>query len=115
MSVDRVFLDTAYLQALIDRRDQHHRSAVALRHRTSAPAEVWITEAVLIEIGNALSTSYREDAIDIIEQSYRTSNVRVIPLTTALLLEALDRYRARLDKEWGRPTVSHSLSCGRTA
>src|SRR5437879_1950066 len=100
MSGDRFFLDTAFVQARVDRRDQHHRSAVAWRDRVLAAAEVWTTEAVLIEIGNALSATDRVEAVRFIEQCYRTANVRVIPLTTPLLFDALELYRARLDKEW---------------
>jgi len=101
MSKERLFLDTAYVLARIDRRDQNHQSAVALQNRTRAAAEVWTTEAVLIEVGNGLSASNRDHAIRFIGQCYHTANIRVVPLTTALLMEGLDLYRTRSDKQWG--------------
>jgi predicted nucleic acid-binding protein len=101
MSRERFFLDTAYVLARVDRRDQYHRSAVALQERTRTAAEVRTTEAVLIELGNSLSTSNRTEAVRFIEQCYRTKNMWVVPLTTSLRLEALELYRTRPDKPWG--------------
>ncbi|KCZ73499.1 putative nucleic acid-binding protein, contains PIN domain [Candidatus Methanoperedens nitroreducens] len=63
--------------------------------------EVWITEAVLIEIGNALSRSNRIAAAAFINSCYITPNVRVVSVDTSLLKRALDFYTNRGDKEWG--------------
>jgi uncharacterized protein len=101
MSQDRFFLDTAYVLARVDRRDQYHRSAVALHQRVREAAEVWTTEAVLIEIGNGLGATHRDEAVRFIRQCYQTSNMRVEPFNTALLTESLALYEARPDKQWG--------------
>jgi predicted nucleic acid-binding protein len=98
---DRFFLDTAYVWARVDRRDQHHRSALAFQNRLRSAAEIWTTEAVLIEIGNALSSTNRDDAFEFIQQCYTTSNIRVVQVTMELLLESLELYRSRGDKQWG--------------
>lgn len=57
MSNERFLLDTVFVQALLNQRDQYHAKAKAFLPRVRDAAEVWITEAVLIEIGNALSHS----------------------------------------------------------
>jgi predicted nucleic acid-binding protein len=101
MNGERLFLDTAYVQARVNRRDQYHRSAVVCQGRVRSAAEVWTTDAVLIEIGNALSTSNRDGAIGFIEQRYDTPNIRVGQVSRALLFESLKLYRSRSDKEWG--------------
>jgi len=101
MSAERLFLDTAFVLARVDRRDQHHRSAVALQDRARAAAEVWTTEAVLIEVANGLSASNRDQAIRFIELCYNTANIRVEHVTTSLVLEGLDLYRTCRDKCWG--------------
>jgi uncharacterized protein len=101
MSGERLFLDTMYVQALLNRRDQHHKTAVSLAKRVRDAAEVWVTEAVLVEIGNALSSLNRTAAAAFIDQSYRTANVRVLPVDTALLHRALRLYEQRPDKNWG--------------
>lgn len=101
MNRERLFLDTAFIQALLNRRDKYHEQATALLQRVRNAAEVWVTEAVLMEVGNALSTFNRGAAVQFIEQCYHTENMRVVTVDTALLNRALQLYRARSDKMWG--------------
>ena len=70
MSRERLFLDTAFIQALLNWRDQYHAQAMILLPRVRSAAEVWITEAVLVEVGNALSDVDRMAAVRFIEQCY---------------------------------------------
>lgn len=97
----RVFLDTVYVEALLNPRDQYHPQALELAQRLRAYAEVWTTEAILIEVGNALSAIDRMSAVRFIQRSYRTANVHVNPVDTTLLGQAVRLYEARGDKEWG--------------
>jgi predicted nucleic acid-binding protein len=60
-----------------------------------------VTEAILIEVGNALSSVNRLAAVQFIEQCYQIPNINVIPLTTELLKRSLQLYHSRLDKTWG--------------
>lgn len=101
MSAERFLLDTVFIQALLAPHDQYHRQAVLVWPRVRAASEVWITEAVLVEVGNALSAYDRRGAASFIRQCYATSAIHVVPITTALLGEALDLYGARSDKTWG--------------
>lgn len=101
MSARRLFLDTAFVQAWFNRNDQHHQRAVRWAPTLDAAAEVWTTEAVLVEIGNALSRTNRAAAVDFINGAYSTANVRVVQVDTTLLREALKLYENRADKEWG--------------
>jgi len=96
----RAFLDTSYVQARISRRDKFHDRAVELARRTRS-AEAWITEAVLIEVGDALSASDRQEASKFIEMCYQATQVRVVPLTGELLSRGFRLYKSRPDKEWG--------------
>ena len=100
MSTERFFLDTAYVQALLNARDEHHDQAVALFPRVPAAQEVWVTEAIFVEVGNALARSLRKDAANFIARCYITANVRVVPVDTALLNRALELYVQRADKAW---------------
>jgi hypothetical protein len=54
-----------------------------------------------MEVGNALSRLNRNGAAQFIQQSYRTDNIRVVSVDTALLMQAMDLYQARPDKDWG--------------
>ena len=101
MTRDRLFLDTAFIQAQLNPRDSYHALAKQLLPRVRAAAEVWITEAILVEVGNAFSASKREIASRFINNCYRTANINVVTVTPELLQQALNLYQSRPDKSWG--------------
>lgn len=63
--------------------------------------EVWVTEAVLIEVGNALSAVNRTASVQFINQCYQTDNIKVVSVDSSLLMRALELYHSRQDKDWG--------------
>lgn len=99
----RLFLDTYYIQALLNPRDSHHARALALIPTVRQASEVVVTESVFAEVGNALSGTprLRQLAAAFIRRCYSEANMSVIPVDTALLSRALDLYEDRTDKEWG--------------
>jgi hypothetical protein len=101
MNTDRLLLDTTFVQALLNRRDQYHAQAKALLPRLRNAREIWVTEAVLVEIGNALSNLDRSAAVRFIEECYKTANIHVVSVDTQLLKHALRLYQDRPDKGWG--------------
>jgi len=101
MSGERLLLDTVFVQALLNQRDQYHAPAKAILPRMQAAAEVWVTEAVLVEIGNALSTIHRLAAVQFIQQCYHTANMCVVSVDTPILNRALRFYQIHSDKTWG--------------
>jgi uncharacterized protein len=101
MSRDRLFLDTVFIQALLNPRDSYHDSAKALFPRVRSAGEVWTTEAILVEVGNALSASNRNGATLFIQQCYQTDNLTIVSVNTSLLKQALELYNSRSDKAWG--------------
>src|SRR5438477_3723193 len=99
MTSERFFLDTFFVQALLNKRDQYHEKAKEFWPRVKAAAEVWITEAILVEIGNALSAANRGAASRFIGGVYDTpGNLRLEAVDTALMQRALDLYSTRQDK-----------------
>jgi predicted nucleic acid-binding protein len=101
MNARRFFLDTAYVLALLNPCDTHHKQAKALLPSVCVAHKVWITEAILVEIGNALARSNRSAAVASINSCFVTPNVKVVPVDSGLLRRAIDFYHAREDKEWG--------------
>lgn len=102
MSDERILLDTAFVRALLNRRDQDHARAKELWPRVRAAREVWTTEAILVEIGNSLrSISHRQAAFAFISKCYTTPNTRIENVTSDLLGRALTLYDSRRDKTWG--------------
>jgi hypothetical protein len=67
--MNEVFLDTSFAIALASITDQHHARAVQLAHQLQASqARLVTTQAILLEIGNALSQSkYRMGAIQVFQ------------------------------------------------
>jgi predicted nucleic acid-binding protein len=101
MSDERFFLDTVFIQALLNKRDQYHHQAKAFLPRVRTAMAVWVTEAVLVEVGNALGAVNRPGAVQFIQQCYNTTNLQVVTVDTSLLTRALQLYSERPDKTWG--------------
>jgi len=101
MTRDRLFLDTAFIQALLNVRDAYHPKAIELFPRVRNASEIWITEAILTEVGNACSVINRKGAVQFIQQCYQTDNIRVVSIDTQLFTQATHLYQSRSDKNWG--------------
>jgi predicted nucleic acid-binding protein len=63
---ESVFIDTGYILALVNENDQHHAEALLLSERYDGQPVV-VTDAVLLEIGNALSRMDRNAAVQVIQ------------------------------------------------
>lgn len=98
-----VFLDTSFAIALSAVTDQNHIRAVQLADQLEASkARLVTTQAVLLEIGNALSKQrYRVAAIQLLESLQTDPSVEIVLLTNELYKEAFNLFRSRADKEWG--------------
>jgi len=94
------FIDTSFVVALINQRDQYHVQAVELASQFDKRSLV-TTDAVLFEIGNALARNFKEASIQIIEYFLTSDEVEIIPLNTQLFARAFELYRSHLDKSWG--------------
>jgi uncharacterized protein len=101
MTTERFLLDTVFVQALLNKRDSYHQQALAFLPRMRAAAEVWVTEAILIEVGDALSIVNRAAAVAFIRECYLGPNMHVVSLESSLLGQALRLYETRADKTWG--------------
>ncbi len=90
-----------FIQAFLNKRDQYHAQAIAFLPRVRSASAVWVTEAVLLEVGNALATVNRPGTVQFIQQCYNTANLYVVAVDTPLLSRALQLYSERPDKTWG--------------
>jgi predicted nucleic acid-binding protein len=95
----KILVDTQFVIALINPRDIDHGRAVHLA-REHRHQSFLITDAVLLEIGNALARTRRKEAAEVIESFFRSDNMEVIRMTPDLFSRALDLYRRRWDKNW---------------
>ncbi len=98
--MDATFVDTGYILALVNTTDKYH---LQVRATASAITPPFITtEAVLIEIGNALSgLRWRKLAVDTLNDLRSDPNIQIVTVNTTTFEQALALFAARLDKEWG--------------
>jgi uncharacterized protein len=101
MSNERLFLDTVFIQASLNEDDQYHEQAKKVVSRVRQAKEIWTTEAVLMEVANALSSFKRLETANLIERYYKTQNMRIVSVDNILFLRGLSLYKSRIDKSWG--------------
>ena len=96
-----VFLDTAYIIALIITDDQFHKISLNTSRQIVAEKINLVTsELVLVEILDTLSkVKYRNEAL--ITTKKLKQGITVIDTNKELLLKAYSLYEKRPDKEWG--------------
>jgi hypothetical protein len=72
-----------FVIALVSNRDQRHQQAVTLSHQYTG----WpflTTDAVLLEIGNGLARSHKQEAGEIIERFLASAQVEVATCIRAI-------------------------------
>ena len=93
---ERLFVDTLFVIALVNRRDQYHQHAVEVSQQLEGDPLV-TTDVVLFEIGNALARTFKTEAIDIIEEFIQSDDVTIIHLSPSLFEQAFDLYKTYQD------------------
>ena len=99
--MSETFVDTSFVIAVVNHRDQYHEDAVKLANLYDGQPLV-TTEAVVLEIGNALARNYKAEAVATIEDFLESDEVTVNGKSSPLL--ALERKRlANIDDPrcWG--------------
>jgi predicted nucleic acid-binding protein len=97
---DRIFVDTSFVLALINERDQFHEQAQRLSYKFEQSLLV-TTVAVLLEIGNAMASAFRKEAKALISLLRSSNRVEIVELDARLLEKALAVYEKYDDKTWG--------------
>ena len=97
---NKVFIDTLFVVALINQRDAFHQKASELADEYEGEP-LLTTDAVLLEIGNALARNFKQQAIEIIDDFLSSNDVEIVRLTPQLFEHAYSLYRQYRDKEWG--------------
>ncbi|MBL1199295.1 MAG: type II toxin-antitoxin system VapC family toxin [Nostoc sp. GBBB01] len=98
-----VFLDTSFAIALSAPSDRlHHRALHLAKMLQAAEIRLVTTQAVMLEIGNALSQlPYRQAAIILLNSLVADSKVEIVPLSQEIYERAFQLYCDRTEKEWG--------------
>ena len=96
----RIFVDTSFVIALINEKDQYHHQAEALSHRFES-SQLITSGAILLEIGNALARDFRKEAIAVIKVLRSSKKVEVLEIDSTLFEKGLEVYEKYGDKAWG--------------
>lgn len=98
-----LFLDTTYVYALVNTRDQWHEAAMQWEARLAAERRRLVTtEFVLTEIADGLAAArFRSQAAGIIALLQASALVEIVLASSPLFAAALELYRNRGDKDWG--------------
>jgi uncharacterized protein len=95
-----VFLDSSYVIALVNKRDQHHGQASEVA-RVFGEHPLVTTDAILLEVGNGLARNFKAEAIAVIDEFLNSDEVQIISVDTHLFQKGFDLYKAYQDKSWG--------------
>ncbi|MGK7931084.1 MAG: type II toxin-antitoxin system VapC family toxin [Microcystaceae cyanobacterium] len=96
----KIFIDTLFIIALINKRDQYHPKALQVAQQYQN-CPLITTDAIFLEVGNNLSANYKNKAVEIIETFLASDDVTVVRLTPKLFDDALSLYKKHQDKSWG--------------
>ncbi len=98
-----VFVDTAALIAIGNKRDFFHRKAVDVKRELMGTQCRFITtNAVLLEFGNAFSSiSLKNVAIKLIEAVRQSEKWDCINIDDVLMEKGIELFKQMQDKEWG--------------
>lgn len=100
--MDRLFADTGYWVALLDKEDGLHEKAVNVS-RGLGPSHIFTSEMVPTEFLNCFSglgPHLRGAAVKAIETLRNSAGVTIVPQTSSLFERACQRYRDMRDKAW---------------
>lgn len=97
-----VYVDTSWLVALIDKRDQHQPAAIELAGALAHDdAFLLSTDAVVLELCNYFARSrLRDEAIAWVDEIRGAAGWEIAPVDRALLQRAERLYRQHGDKTW---------------
>lgn len=103
MAMPSLFLDTAYVYALFNTRDQWHAKAVEWQKIIEADDRRLVTtQLILVEIGNGLAgKQFRTQAARIIRYLQENELVEVVSVSQTMFSRAFELFEERSDKDWG--------------
>lgn len=96
----KTLIDTSFVVALVNRKDEDHEKAITLSAEFSKKPLI-VTDAVLLEIGNSLSRRFKAKSVEIIEGFFDSEEVEIIRLDESLFDKAFELYKHHSDKTWG--------------
>jgi predicted nucleic acid-binding protein len=96
--VSKVFADTFYFLALLNRTDEGHAKAVA---HSAGIDKLITTEWVLTELADGLASSrHRHMFVQTRQELLADADVQLVPFERQVYEEGIRLYASRADKQW---------------
>jgi len=73
-----VFIDTSFVIAMFTPEDKHHMQAVEIARDLFDYQKIWITDAVLYEIGNAFVKSNKRSLLNLFKTATIQTRLRLL-------------------------------------
>jgi predicted nucleic acid-binding protein len=90
--VNKVFLDTSFVIALISKTDKYHNIALQIANKLSR-YHIVTSRAIMLEIGNALSKQqYRMQGIEFLKSLEYDPQIDIVTITDSLYTEAFNLF-----------------------
>ena len=97
--MNRWFVDTYYLLALLSPEDEGHTKALAFARQRRG--RFLTTQWVFMELLDGVAdTAYRSSAVEFLKTFTKEANVSVVPASNDWFTRGLKLYQDRPDKEW---------------
>lgn len=96
----RVFVDTSFIIAILNPHDHYNKIAQNFTKDLFQGHEVWTSEAVLFELGNAFAKTDREVVSKFVSHLRRSPYVTIVWGHEALFQQALVLFTQHQDKNW---------------
>ncbi len=95
----KTFVDTAYVVALVNERDELHNKANELVLEFDNQP-LLTTDAVLLEVGNFLARNNRQKSVEIIGEFLASKEIEIVRMDESLFDKAFELYKTHADKTW---------------
>jgi len=96
----KTFVDTFYIVALVNKRDEFHEKANEFVLEFDSKPLI-TTDAVLLEIGNSLARNHKQKSVQIINEFLSSEETEIVRLDETLFEKAFELYQTHTDKTWG--------------
>jgi predicted nucleic acid-binding protein len=98
--VKRAFIDTSFIVAALSISDTFHDLAIKQSEDLFSHYEVWISDAILFEVGNAFSKVNKNLGAGFIESCFEEADTHLIHTDPELFSQAVSMYTQYVDKKW---------------
>lgn len=105
-----IFLDSSFIYALLNRRDQFHRQAAEVANRLKPSDQFVITDAVIFECCSLLAAlGARNSIVGFLDDIIADDRYLIVHIDADRFHQAYQMFKSYRDKEWSLVDCASSL------